>query len=93
MTTPRAKVYSAIDGERAYQDDRWANYKGLDGVHVNAIDRTIDEFILYIQEYAQDAARLSVHGNETEALHFVRKVGALCIGCMEKHGAPRRKGY
>ncbi len=93
MTTPRSEVYAALDSERAYQDERWAGYRGLDGVHVNAIDRTLDEFILYVEQYAWEARTLSVHGEEEEALEFIRKVGALCVGCMEKHGAPKREGF
>ena len=87
--TERSEVYRAFDSERAYQNDRFqAAIYGRD-----AIDRTLDEFILYIMQYAQEAGALTTHGDEDEALHFVRKVGALCVGCMEKHGAPQREGY
>ncbi len=82
MTT-RREVYRALDSERDYQDDKFEGSR-------SAIDRTLDEFILYICQYADEAAELTTHGNEAEALHFVRKVGALCVGCMERHGAPRR---
>ena len=85
--TPRQAAYAAINSERDYQDDLWTD------MDRTAIDRSLDEFILYIKQYADEAGALTTHGDETEALHFVRKVGALCIGCMEKHGAPRREGF
>ena len=85
--TVRSEVYAALDSERDYQDHRWAH---LDRT---PIDRTLDEFILYIRQYADEASALTTHGDEAEALNSVRKVGALCVGCMEKHGAPRREGF
>lgn len=85
--TSRGDVYDALESERDYQDDKFS------GRDRSAIDRTLDEFILYIRQYADEACRLTTHGDETEALHFVRKVGALCVGCMERHGAPRREGF
>ncbi len=87
MTT-REEVYNAFDSERRYQDHRFST----EGHHTST-DRSLDEFILYIQQYAAEAGTLTTHGDEKEALHFVRKVGALCVGCMEKHGAPRRPGF
>lgn len=89
MTTRKSDVYAALESERAYQDDRFG---GPDTTH-SAIDRSLDEFILYIQQYAAEAGGLTTHGAEAEALNFVRKVGALCVGCMEKHGAPQRVGF
>lgn len=83
----RVAAFEALDSERDYQDDRWAHLPR------QAIDRSLDEFILYIQQYASEAGALSTHGDEAEALDFVRKVGALCVGCMETHGAPRREGF
>ncbi|MEM6746786.1 MAG: hypothetical protein AAF608_05150 [Pseudomonadota bacterium] len=85
----RQAVYTAIDSERDYQDSRWSE----EATGRNAIDRSLDEFILYIQQYAREAGALTTHGNEEEALRFVRKVAGLCVGCMEKHGAPQRTGF
>ncbi len=91
MSTPleRRYAFDAINSERAYQDDRFGGQPG----GRDAIDRSLDEFILYIRQYADEASALTTHGDEAEALNFVRKVGALCVGCMEKHGAPRREGF
>lgn len=82
----RQAAYAAINSERDYQDNKFRGAR-------EATDRTLDEFILYIKQYASEAGALSTHGDEDEALEFVRKVGALCVGCMEKHGAPRREGF
>ncbi len=90
----RSEAYKAIDSERDYQGRRWAGYKAHDGsVRTDPIDRSLDEFILYIKQYADEAGALTTHGDEREALTFVRKVAALCVGCMEKHGAPQREGF
>lgn len=85
----RSQVYAALNSERAYQDKRWS----AEEYGAEAIDRSLDEFILYIQQYAAEAGALATHGDEAEALNFVRKVGALCVGCMERHGAPQREGF
>ena len=84
--TPRDEVYRALDSERAYQDDKFGDGR-------DATDRSLDEFILYIKQYADEAGALTTHENEEEALNFVRKVGALCVGCMERCGAPQREGF
>ncbi len=91
--TARSEVYKALDSERDYQDHRWAGYAGLDGKHESATDRTLDEFILYMEEYLRKAREASVSGDEAESLNAVRKVTALGVGCMERLGAPQREGY
>lgn len=54
-------------------------------------NRTLDEFILYIQNYAQDlGAFASVSDDWPEKLNKVRKVAGLCVAAMEQHGAPHR---
>ncbi len=89
MSTPLARRYAfdAINSERDYQDSLWGEGER------KAIDRSLDEFILYIQQYASEAGYLTTHMFEDDALDHVRKVAALCVGCMEKHGAPRREGF
>ncbi len=89
MKATRSQVYIALNSERDYQDKKFG---GGDTYH-SSIDRTLDEFILYIQQYAAEAGALSTHGDEIAALHHIRKVGALCVGCMEEHGAPQREGF
>jgi hypothetical protein len=93
VMTGRRDVYLAIDSERNYQERLFTTEKkqpdGSYSYHM-ATDRSLDEFILYIQQYAAEAAFLTTHGNEVEALNFVRKIAGLCTGCMERHGAPLR---
>ena len=88
----RKSAYRAIDGERDYQDDRWGHSASSgdpgDG------DRTIDEYILYIGEYARQMQVLGGMSDDPNAkLDAVRKVAALGVACMEQHGAPTRALY
>lgn len=90
MKLQREEVYCILNSERAYQDKRWgasasSNEPG-DG------NRTIDEFALYISQYANALARLAATSIEPhDKLDFVRKVGALCVACMEQHGGRNRE--
>ena len=88
MTT-REEVYVALDSERDYQDSHFS----VERTDREATDRSLDEFILYIQQYAAEAGALTTHEDEEEALNFIRKIGGMCVGCMERHGAPRREGF
>lgn len=80
----RSEILKALDGEEAYQLDRWG---------ADAHERTCDEWIMYISQYAQEAMALTVHGDEETARHQIRKVASMCFNCMEQHGVPQRKGY
>jgi len=80
MTT-RQEVYSSVDGERAYQEN------------LNPHTLSIGEEIALTLKYANNA--LDEWSNdfnppETEALAMLRKVAAICVRCMEHHGAPKR---
>ena len=92
--TNRKEVYEAIDSERNYQDLRWSgtassNRKSSEN---SALDRTLDEFALYIKGYSDDLAKIASHSDDpTEKLNFVRKVAGLAVACMETHGAPVRE--
>lgn len=89
MTTSRKDVYDALDSERAYQDQRWGNVGSSQ--RPGHGERTLDEFALYIYGYATKLmANASEFANPETKLHIVRKVGALCVACMEQHGAPKR---
>jgi hypothetical protein len=81
MTTPRAEVYAAIDGERAYQDTK------------NPHTLSIGEEIALALKYSHNA--LNEWSNdfnppEQEALAMLRKVAGICVRCLEHHGAPKR---
>lgn len=84
----REDVYIAIDTERDYQQERWGN-----NPHRQADDRQIDEFALYIARYTARLVEVATTAeNDTDKLDVVRKIAALCVACMEQHGAPQREG-
>ncbi len=78
----RSEVYAAIDEERDYQEKAWP--KGN--------DQSLGEFILMLEDYVAQARKQwrETAEPEVDAHHTVRKIGAIAIQCMEKHGAPRR---
>lgn len=79
----RSKVYAAIDGERDYQNEVW--------FHGN--DQSLGEFILMLECYVSQAREQwqTSEEPEIEAQHSIRKIAAIAVQCMEKHGAPQRK--
>ena len=90
----RKDVYSVIDSERNYQDAKWHDTGSSDGPGTGSLDRSLDEFILYIHVYADKLVETTAHGaNKDEKLDFVRKVAGLCVACMEAHGGKKRLNY
>lgn len=81
----REQVYKIIDGEREYQARQWSSQEER--------PLSIGEFILAMEEYlAKSRAKWSTEQPpEIGALDIIRKVTALGVACMEKHGAPERK--
>lgn len=81
----RRAAFGAIISEREYQNQRWA----AEPPH------SITEWLTYIQNYALEAqnivTRKPTHDADPEALHIIRKIGAMAVACMEEHGAPYRK--
>jgi hypothetical protein len=84
MTT-REEAFSAIDSERDYQYLRWG---------AGGCEHSICEFLVYMKDYIEEAihvcARECDASANPRALDIVRKVSALGVACMERHGAPRR---
>jgi hypothetical protein len=98
----RERAYSAIDSERTYQDKRWGRVRekigddkmltGSSTLGQGVGNRSLDEFVLYMEGYLRDLVHLASHTNDpAPKLEFVRKVTALGVACMEQHGAPMRK--
>jgi len=86
----RNRVYSAIDSERDYQDRKWG--KTLSSDRPGNGQRSIDEFITYILVYAHELLKqVTTSSGPISKLEIVRKIGALCVACMEQHGAPVRE--
>jgi hypothetical protein len=85
----RQQVYEALDSERTYQDAKWGDTRSSN--EPGNGERTLDEFALYIVGYAHKLLDIaSTFGEPEQKLEFVRKVGGLCVACMEQHGAPKR---
>lgn len=86
----RQEAYDAIDSERAYQEMRKSRDNG-------AKQHSVDEFVLYMDVYLDEAKRLAATtwgpDVQNKVLDFIRKVTALGVACMEENGAPRREGY
>ena len=84
----RSEVYVAIDSEREYQESRVQKDSGHP-------DHSVEEFVLYMEYYLQETRRIASTtwgpSAKPATLEFVRKVTALGVACMEKHGAPHRE--
>jgi hypothetical protein len=93
---PKAIVFAAISSERHYQDKKWGRTQSSQRHAVPAgspMTRTLDEYALYILEYAEQLRHLAgTSDNPYPKLDAVRKVTALGVACMEEHGAPLREG-
>jgi hypothetical protein len=83
----RQYVYAVINGERAYQDERW-------GVPAPDQYKSVGDFLVYMDRYLSRAKEeyTTKDGNES-ALHMIRKVAALAVACMEYNGAPPRDSH
>lgn len=87
MSIPRATVYTAIDGEREYQDRIWPENSPTDPLPL-----TIGEEILLIERYVHLAREwwATSPRPETQSLHELRKIASIAVRCMETYGAPSR---
>lgn len=86
----REQVFYALNTERAYQESRIDKDSG-------SREHTVEDFILFMEHYLFEARRVAstTWGPPAKpaTLEFVRKVTALGVACMEKHGAPLRAGF
>jgi hypothetical protein len=85
----REQVYKLIDGERAYQDERWNPDTTASG-GLNSPQ----EWLTYIADYTAEAlhagcreADQTVRPKQMEA---IRKIAAMAVAAMEQLGAPDR---
>lgn len=93
----RKEVYELIDSERDYQDNYVtpgfaANMKPNDP-EFEKLGEPYDvaEEVLMIQSYASALPNLfTQNSGYNPTLVAVRKIAALCVRCMEYHGAPTR---
>lgn len=86
----RRFAYRAIDTERDYQDDK-INELELSINPTGEWSRTVDEFSIYIAGITNELVKECSHFGDTRMkLELMRKIAALCVACMEQHGAPIR---
>lgn len=78
---PHEAVTTAIDSERDYQIEKW----GLEGAGSQESTNTVGNLILYTEDYLDEAMAQVLAGYDHQALHTVRKVGALTVACLERH--------
>lgn len=86
----RAEVFSAIDGERAYQDAGQGNARR----HEGRPEMNPGECILCIEHLVHEARKAWYKPDGgTACLPHIRKLAAVAVQCMENHGAPEREGF
>lgn len=85
MKSTRQEVYAAIDTERNYQDSKWSP--------VEDHQHTIEEWLVYIQDYLTEAIHQASRNASPspDALDTIRKITGMGVACMEQNGAPVRK--
>jgi hypothetical protein len=78
MKTFREKViYPTLDAERDYQDLKWGEAGSK---------KSIENYLVYIQSYLNDATKAITHAETEQAHHALRKLVALGIACFEDNG-------
>jgi hypothetical protein len=84
------EAFQAIDQERDYQILRWATSEAEGINHSNV------EFLVYIQDYVQEALHFASRNNEQDVTPFtqdsLRKIAALAVAAMEQNGVRFRNG-
>lgn len=83
MSTTREVVYSAIDGERDYQDQKWGNDQ-----------HSLLEWLVFIEDYSAEAKHFTIRNPDPEAFYFLqhslRKIAGLAVCALEQHGVMTR---
>lgn len=83
----RVEIYKEIDNERDYQDSKWKNQD------VSDLEKSISEWIIYIEKHLEKAKSDIYQLDKTDALSEIRKVAALSVACLEIHGCPHRTNF
>jgi len=90
----RNDVYAAINSERDYQNELWNGTKSSrqPSDSPNAMERTIDEFALYVTRYTNRLIEVcGTTDYPEEKMEVFRKIAALCVACGEAHGMLKRQ--
>ena len=78
----RSEVYDFINGERAYQDNKWR--------HLDDSEWSINDWVVFIERYLKEIKEWT--GHPREQMDAMRKVAALAVAAMEFRGSrPREK--
>ena len=84
MTASRKEVYEAIDGERAYQEQKWPGHQ-----------HSLLEWLVYIDDYSAEAKRFASRNPDPIAADFLRnaarKIAALAVAGLEQNGVRTRE--
>ena len=87
----RNEVFALLNGERAYQDIRWANDQAERGTHIH----NPTEWLVYIQDYLQEALHIASREDDQIAhpkiMEIIRKIGGMSVAAMEQNGCEPRK--
>jgi hypothetical protein len=84
----RPAVYDIINTERDYQD----RIVDPDPDRRGTVFHSVGDFGVMLHEYMNRFDRAWVDGSGTnDALDVVRKIAAICVKCMEIHGARARQ--
>lgn len=88
----RLEVFEAINSERVYQKKRWGlRYETSEGDEFRELDKTVGEFLVYMQDYLTEAFHdASRNDGEEKTLESLRKVVTLGVACLEQHGVKKR---
>jgi len=76
----RNDVYKLIDGERLYQDKRWADSGGRPK---SDSETPVANWVVYMRFQIEEAMNAIYFLKEDVALEHVRKIAALAVACME----------
>ena len=83
----RKEVYKLIDGERDYQD---TVRKENENETRNDDEKSIAEFILYMENKLEEAKVNIYYLNNTLAMASIRKITGLGVAAMEVFDTPER---
>lgn len=85
MTTlTRNDVFSAVDEERKFQDQKWGT--------LTESPHEVGSWLIIMRQLLNDAEQAySSQREDIHALDEIRKVVAVGVACMEQHGVPPRR--
>ena len=87
----RKIVYTILDRECKYQDDKWTDSNIEQGIPDD--EKPVAEWINYMEFHISKAKDAVYHLNTNAALAEIRKVTALGVRAIEFNGCPEREGY